>query len=199
MKTGSNSGCSRRLSLLANAYSIMTSVLVSLFRYLLKEKEIRTICKCGEHCENWNGLACSPEIPQPFDQLIDPILYDRLKSVYTVLGKEEAQSSSSHAMEIVMDGRKHRVWSAELTGVFLYLVPALFPASIEHIVEFRVGDMNLVWPYAHDWSLQRMISLSVRNNIMRERRTAAHIFLVHLLDLPDVLPSQYGIVPELIS
>jgi hypothetical protein len=102
-------------------------------------------------------------------------------------------------MEIVMDGRKHRVWSAELTGVFLYLVPALFPASIEHIVEFRVGDMNLVWPYAHDWSPQRMISLSVRNNIMRERRTAAHIFLVHLLDLPDVLPSQYGIVPELIS
>jgi hypothetical protein len=148
----------------------MTSVLVSLFRYLLKEKEIRTICKCGEHCENWNGLACSPEIPQPFDQLIDPILYDRLKSVYTVLGKEEAQSSSSHAMEIVMDGRKHRVWSAELTGVFLYLVPALFPASIEHVVEFRVGDMDLVWPYAHHWSLQRMISLPVRNNIMGNGR-----------------------------
>ena len=81
---------------------------------LLEENRIRTICECGEHCEDWNGLACSPEIPQTFDQLIDSILYDRLKSVYAVLGKEEAQSPSSHAMEIVMDRRKHRVWSAEL-------------------------------------------------------------------------------------
>ena len=177
----------------------MTSILVSFCMCLLEENRIRTICECGEHCEDWNGLACSPEIPQTFDQLIDPILYDRLKSVYAVLGKEKAQSPSSHAMEIVMDGRKHRIWSAELTGVFLYLVPTLFPASIKHVVEFRVGYMDLVWPYAHYRSLQRMISLSVRNNIMRERRTAAHIFLMHLLDLPDVLPSQNGIVPELIS
>ena len=100
-------------------------------------------------------------------------------------------------MEIVMDGRKHRVWSAELT-VFLYLVPALFPASIKHVVEFRVRDMDLVWPYAHDWPLSGGSVFQCEISSW-ERRTAAHIFLMHLLNLPDVCSSQYGIVPELIT
>ena len=56
--------------------------------------------------------------------------------------------------------------------------------------------MDLIGSDAHNWSLARVISFSIRNDVPNVKEKPAHKILVHLLNFPEVLSPSDGIVPE---
>lgn len=137
---------------------------------------VLAIRKCGEHRKDRNGLARRPESMHAAHQLIYLFLYNMLEPIDANFGKEETQGSPSHAMEIVMTSCEPRVWGAKLARVLLHLVPTFLSACVKHTIVIRIRYMDLIGSDAHNWSLTRIVSLSIQiHKDVRQRDACSQI------------------------